>query len=183
MAEPSLISKTYPARDTAPRRGGVGILMFGGIILFAASLLTAGGVSLYKSLLTRQIAALTNSLKRLEADFEPPLIQELFKTSQEIQSASVLLAAHRFPSRLFKFLEENTLASARFTDFRFNAGEAKLVMTGEARSYTALAEQASVFEKNPLVRRLALANLALKENGNISFGMEIIFDPAILSSR
>ena len=56
-------------------------------------------------------------------------------------------------------------------------------MTGEARSYTALAEQASVFEKNPLVRRFALANLALKENGNISFGMEIIFDSAILSSR
>lgn len=183
MPEPSLISKTYPVRDTNQPRRGVGVLMFAGIILFAASLLTAGGVFLYKSLLTRQIVALTNSLKRLEADFEPPLIQELSKTSKELQAASVLLAAHRFPSRLFKFLEDNTLVSVRFTDFRFDAKEAKLVMTGEARSYTALAEAASVFEKNPLVRRLTLANLALKENGNINFGMGIIFDPAILSSR
>lgn len=178
----SLIPKTYPQQEVRPRRG-VGVLMFLGIILFILALVILAGVFFYKNLLTRQITDLNNSLKRLEADFEPPLIQELVRTSRALAVGKELLFSHRSSSRLFKFLEDNTLESVRFSNFVFSAKDLKLVMMGEAKSYTLLAQQASIFEHSPFVKKLSLSNLSLRENGNINFAAEMILDSSIISSR
>ncbi len=178
----SLIPKTYP-REEVRAKQGVGILMFLGIILFILALLIWAGVFFYKNLLARQITDLNNSLKRLEADFEPPQIQELARISKALGVGRELLSSHRSPSRLFKFLEDNALETVRFSNFVLSAKDLKLVMMGEAKSYTILAQQASIFEKSPMVKKLSLSNLSLRENGNINFTVEIILDPAIFSSR
>ena len=178
----SLIPKTYPQQEVRPKRG-LGILVFLGIIFFILALVILGGVFFYKNLLVRQTADLNNSLKRLEADFEPPLIQELARTSKTLAVGKELLSLHPSVSRLFKFLEDNTLEVVRFSNFVFSAKNLKLVMMGEAKSYTLLAQQASVFEKSPFVKKLSLSNLSLRENGNINFTVEMILDLSIFSSR
>ncbi|MDP3784948.1 MAG: hypothetical protein Q8R12_02625 [bacterium] len=178
----SLIPKTYPQQEVRAKRG-VGILMFLGIIFFILAFVILAGVFFYKNLLVRQVAGLNNSLKRLEADFEPPLIQELARTSKTLAAGKELLSSHSSVSRLFKFLEDNTVELVRFSNFIFSAKDLKLIVMGEAKSYTLLAQQASIFEHSPLVKKLSLSNLSLRENGNINFTAEIILDPSSISSR
>lgn len=181
MAEPSLIPKTYPVAGPEVR-SGLGVLTFLGIVLFVLALLIAGGVFFYKRILERQTQELSRSLERLEADFEPSLIRELSRTAKALEVGERLVGERHFASRFFNFLEERTLTRVRFRDLKLQVSEGGVTLGGEAEGYTVLAEQASVFETSPLVQTLALANLALKENGNINFTMELTFDPSLMSS-
>ena len=183
MAE--ALSPLIPRIQTrfTPARSGMGILMFLGTVLLVLSLVALGGVFFYKRFLQQQIDDLSKSLKRLEADFDPALIQEFLKISKAIDASKAALAGHRSMSNLFDFLEENTLRDVRFASFAFTEKETSLTMAGEARSYTTLAQQASLLERSPLVRKISLSNLALKETGSISFTVDVKFDPMILSFR
>lgn len=182
MVEPAFIPKTIQVpMSRAPLRGAFGVLPFLGTVLLLLALVTLGGVFFYRELLERQAQGLQASLQRLEADFDPPLVQELSRVSRRIEASKNLLNQHHIPSGVFQFLEENTLPEVRFTNFSFDVSAGSLNMSGEAKSYTALAHQDAILRKNPSVRRFVLANFSLQPNGNIGFLVEISFVPQVTS--
>lgn len=178
----SFIPRTIPDVPVR-RRAAMGLLTFLGLILFLISMGLSGGVFFYKRIVAQQVEELKVSLKRLEADFEPTLLSEFIQTADAIKTAKDLLAQHRAPSKVFEFLEANTLGDVRFGGFSFAASEAELTLKGQAESYTALALQARVFETNSMVKKVAFSNLGLTEKGGVTFSAALEFDPAIVSFR
>ena len=178
----SFIPKTIPDIPARPR-AAVGLLTFLGFVLFIISMGLLGGVFFYKRIVAGEIGELKVSLKRLEADFEPTLLSEFIQTADAINTAKDLLSRHRASSKIFKFLEENTLDSVQFGGFSFAAKEAKLTLTGQAESYTALALQSTVFETNSMVKKVVFSNLGLTDKGGVKFSAALDFDPAIISFR
>jgi len=184
MAESAFIPKTIQtSMRTVQVQRVFGILPFMGIVLLFLALAILGGLFLYKGFLERQIQSLHASIGRLEADFDPPLIQELSRISRRIESSKSLLGQRLVPSRLFQFLEENTLAEVRFSDFSFDVSRGDVIMSGEAKSYTALAQEDEILKKHPSVKRVGFSNFSLQPSGNVNFEVEINFDPRLISSR
>ena len=178
----SFIPKTIPDAPVRPR-AAMGLLTFFGVILFLISLGLSGGVFFYKRIVAGEIEERKVSLKRLEADFEPTLLSEFIRTANTINAAKGLLSRHRVSSKVLEFLEANTLDSVQFGGFSFAANAAKLTVTGQAESYTALALQSTVFETNAMVKKVVFSNLGLTDKGGVKFSAALDFDPAIISFR
>jgi len=178
----SFIPKTIPDAQLRPR-AAMGLLTFLGVILFLISIGLLGGVFFYKRIVAGEVEELRVSLKRLEADFEPTLLSEFIQTAETINAAKGLLSRHRAPTKVFEFLEANTLDDVRLGNFSLALKEAKVTVAGIAESYTALALQATIFETNPAVKRVAFSNLGLTDKGGVTFSAALDFDPAVISFR
>ena len=184
MAElPFSLQKTTQIKPLKPPREGLGVLFFSGIVLLLIAVFLFAGVFLYKQYLNGQIKDLSASLKRIEADFQAPLIEQLAEVAKKIDAAKSALSAHRSPSGALQFLEDNTLDSSAFSSFNLAVKNESLSMTGESKSYTSLAQQLAVLEQNPLIKSVALSNPALEETGKISFAVSIIFNPGVFTFR
>lgn len=182
MAQSSFIPKTIPERLSRVKEP-LGILMFLGVLIFGLSLMTLGGLFFYRRLLTNQVQDLSNSLSRLEADFDPASIEELARTASSIEIAKTVLARHRYLSNVFLFLEKNTLPDVRFSKFSFDAANSTANLAAQAKSYTALAQQREIFRSEPSVNNLVLSSLTLTPEGGVTFTAELTFNPAILFSN
>lgn len=180
MAEKeTFIPKVAPeAAKAVYRSRGIGWLNVGALILFALSLLFSLGLFFYRGLVRNQINNLSAALQKVEGEFEPALIVELQQTALAIRSIKNLTQKHVALSRLFKFLEENTIPDVRFSNFSYNGG--KVGLTGTARSYLALAEQSLIFEKSRLIKDVSFSNFVLSSGGFVGFNTIFSVEPDLI---
>lgn len=180
MPDTSFISIPKPPSSSLYRKRGVGLFMTLAALMLAVSLALFASAFFYKQLLQKQRSAVEDSLKRLEADFEPSLLVELGRTSSILSSARTLLGNHVSVSRIFQFIEENIFDDVRFSTFSYNVENNMLKMNGQARSYASLAEQAAVFEESKFVENVSLSNLSLASGGDVGFSIAILFKRPIV---
>ena len=180
--KPSLIPKTSLAAKSIyrPRKTSFLAVFSVGAFFISAGIL-AGGY-FYKSFLGTRIKELNDTLKRTESEFEPASMKELTRTSDLIKNSKIILAEHKAPSKVFLLVENLTLPSVGFSSFSFGEkeGEYSVVMNGEARSYTAIAQQAAVFSKSDFVEKANFSNFVLKNEGNVSFNVSLVINPDLL---
>lgn len=160
------------------RARGLGWLSGLSLIFFILSLLLSFGLFFYRSYLEGQIKTLANNLQKVEKEFEPGLIIELQKTVKTINSTGDLLNKHVALSRLFDFLEENTISDARF--FNFSYDKSGVQMSGTARSYAALAQQSLVFEQSRLIKNVSFSNFNLASDGFVNFNVKFTAEPELI---
>nr|KKS45776.1 MAG: hypothetical protein UV11_C0040G0004 [Candidatus Giovannonibacteria bacterium GW2011_GWF2_42_19] len=171
---------SYPVKASVSSMGAV---MFLGIIVLIISILMFGGVFLWKKLTEGQINELNASIKRAEADFDPPFIKEVSRTAKAIDDVTKLLSGHRATSKVFKFLEDNTLVEVSFSNFNFNAANNVVTLSGEALGYSALALQFSKIEQNPMVKAATLSNIAVLDKGTIGFNLTLNLDSEVIKYK
>lgn len=165
------------------RDKGLGIFTSFALMIFLVSVALWGGMFLYKKYLKEQISQKKLSLEIARSELEPSLITDLARLSDKIDAAKSLIKDHKTPSSIFIFLQNNTLTEVRFKDFKFllsGGGEPSIIMSGLTKSYSILALQADVFEKNSSVKKTKFSNFKLDKNGWIGFNAEIIFTPSVL---
>jgi hypothetical protein len=153
------------------------------ILIFAISILSAGGVMAWKYILEKKQVGYIADLEAAKEAFDPALIQELKSVSMKLTTAKELLNSHAAVSEFFSVLGDATLKSVRFKNFRFsNSGkDLKVTMSGEAESFSSIAKQSDVFGANKKLKDPILSSLALEQNGNVSFDFTAAVEPAILS--
>lgn len=153
-------------------------IIFPAIILFASFVL-GGGVYLFRNYVENRVTDLNENLRRIEGQFEAPLINELTRIAKEIEAAKLVLDAHVQNSRIFDFVEDFTHQNVYFNSFNFDGAETTLA--GRAPSYTILAEQMRLFEESGVIPSLRISNIALGEDGDIGFNIVLNFDPSIFT--
>lgn len=163
---------------------GLGIVTGFALVIFLVSAALWGALFLYKNFLNKQIGEKESSLKTAQSELEPSFVASLALMSGKINAAKSLIQNHKAPSSIFVFLEDNTLKDVRFKDFNFSlaeGGEASISMSGLAKSYSSLALQAGVFEKNAAVKKSSFSSFKLDKNGQVGFNVKIIFNSSILA--
>lgn len=175
---PSFIPKTIPTKSDAPKRR-VSIIFVAAAAIFVGVLAVFGGVFLYNRYLNQQITDLSTELVNLKGEFEPSLIRELALTGESIDAAKKILGAHVSISRVFDFIEENTLPTTRFGNFNYQGGQ--VTMNGTAASYRSLAEQSLLFEQSGVVDDIVISNLSLAEGGRVNFSLVLTLDPGLIT--
>jgi len=153
-----------------------------------------GGSYWYKNQLTKDLGDLAPSLERAKAAFDPTFIGEVENASSKIKIAKDLVSRHRFVSHIFDLLERLTMEEVRFSSFDFNYNtilavqpseenyfEMKIILKGEAKSYMAVAQQAELFKNDSEVKYASFSNFILMSNGDVSFDLNLMLNPSILS--
>jgi len=158
------------------------VVAISGIIFFGA-IVVASGFYFYERYLTQQIDELSSTLSHVEGEFEAPLVEELVRISKSIDSLKLMLASHKSPSRVFDFLEQNTIPEVAFKSFSFIDGDAAVSMDAIAKSYTALSQQSMVFGESSLLKESKISGISLQDSGEINFKVRLIFNPSLLQYR
>jgi len=185
---------------SAYKKAGVGFVFKITAFLLLISIVSFAGAFFYKKKLTTEIDELSGPLDRAKAAFDPLIISEIEKLMSSLNIIEDLVSKHRYPSRLFDFLEDLAYEEVRFTDMDYGympaaddlAGISRsssaagittginFELEGEAINYTAMAKQAEVFLRNPTVEDALFSDFALTQDGYVSFHLKLILNPSII---
>jgi hypothetical protein len=166
------------------REKGPGIFATISFLIFLLSIFAYGGLFLYRKNIQGKIDTLTDSFKRATGAFEPILINELVQTSEKINLSKQFLAKHTTLTPVFDFLEQSTLKSIRFKNFKysFSAMESpSILMGGLARDYSSLALQEKIWAKNKNIKEISFSKLTLGEKGLVNFEVKLSLDPSLIA--
>ena len=180
MAEASLIPKKLPF--AAQRlEGGLGIFFRIGFVFFLVALLATGGLFAYRILLESSLTKQRDALKALEEQFPIADIERREAVAQAIEASKTLLDAHVRQSRIFPFLQDNTLPSVFFNNFSYSDKDRTITVSGDAPSYQAVAQQASIFESREEVVSAMFSNLSLTARGAVNFSLKVVLTSSFVS--
>ena len=185
-SQTSFIPKKPLSKDAAPREQPTGLFTIIATVLFFASLLAAGGVFAYKTLILGSINTASESLDRVEKAFEPQTIVELERLDSRINSSQKVLEGHIVVTPLFHLLEASTIPQVRFNKMNvsfINSDKIELSMSGEARSYSFVALQSDEFGKSKYLKNVIFSNLNLDQLGNVTFDFSAVIDPELVSYK
>lgn len=150
---------------------GMRVLSVVGLIVFLGSILAAGGSYLYQLWLEQSIDEKSTALAEARESFDPQLIQELNRVDSRFQTAQKLLNQHVAFSEFFEVLEENTVENVQFESFSYQieSDTAVISMEGRAQSFNTVSVQADRFERADGIENPMFTDLALDEEGNVTF--------------
>lgn len=178
-----------PKTNLQPVQGGgskkpLGLFAFlATIIFFISAVVSAGAFGWHKYLEGKRATMKSNLEKNIKA-FEPQTIDQYVRLNNRIDAAKELLSKHVAVSYIFDFLQDKTLQSVGFSDFKYSVGSdgaALLSMRGVAKSYNALAYQSIVFGKERSLRGLIFSNLDLDNSGSVVFDFNSSVDPGFIA--
>jgi hypothetical protein len=155
------------------------------VILLIIMGIASAGLFLYKNYLGNQKQVLSESLSKVRDTFEKDTIDELDLYNKRVDATKKVLTNHIVLSPMFALLGTLTLPSIQYTTFNqstSNQGFA-VKISGIASDYRSIALQADTFNsaKGRLFKNVIFSNLNRDKNGNVTFDLEFIVDPSLLS--
>jgi hypothetical protein len=170
---------------TNSRGGGFGgLLVLIALLIFIASLVSAGAAFAYTQYLNNAITSKAKSLTLAEGAYDPGTIQDLVRLDNRLKEAKVLLDKHVAASGVFAFLATQTLPNVSFSSFDYvlgDDGSAKITMQGTADSFSTVALQSDQFGGNKLLKDVIFSSITAAQSGQINFGVSATVDPSVLS--
>lgn len=156
------------------------------LVVFLAVAALAAGIFLYRGFLVREIRASDTQLVAARKSFEPEFVDAARRLNARLEAATQTLLRHTAPSLLFALLERRTLEQVRFHNFSFEAKDEKsfsLSLSGEAKSFNAVALQSDVFGEEKRFTSPVFSNFTLNDRGNVLFQFKTTVDPALVAYR
>jgi hypothetical protein len=176
-----------PVNEPVRYRSGSNIFFLISFLIFIVGCVGVGGVYLWDKQMDKKITDINSSLIKFRNSFDQNTIREFTYLNNRINSADVLLKQHVAPSVLFKIIGDVTLKNVRFSNFKYsNAGSDKvsISMSGEAKSYEAVALQSSAFTNPKLrnvFRNILFSDPDLNSDGTAVFSFSTGIDPSLLN--
>ena len=162
----------------------VGLFFLLAVLVFIASLVSAGAVFAYEGYLSGSIASKSDSLNKAQAAFDPGAIQELVRMDSRLTNANALLEKHIAPSALFAFLSTQTLERVSFSSFSYALGDdgsVTIALAGEADSFSTLALQSDQFNTNKLFKDAIFSGISVGGTGQVAFNVQAKVDPSLIN--
>jgi len=155
------------------------------LIVFFLTAGLAAFVFFSKLHLITVITKMDTELAAAKKKFEPEFVDVASRLDARIKGAQELINNHSAISPLFDILEKKTLENVRFKDFNFTVGDKKvtLAMTGQARSFNAVALQSDVFGTERSFQNPVFSSFTLDDGGDVLFNFRTELDPNLLLYR
>jgi hypothetical protein len=152
-------------------------------IIFVTILILTGIVYGYQYYLKKEVTKVEDELTQKLDTLRRENVIELARFDSRLTSAKNLMAQHVAVTEFFTFLSKVTSQSVRFTTFRYSVADQKLTlsMSGEARGFAVLADQADEFAKTETqeyIKGATISNYTLDKSGNVNFSFNATVDPS-----
>lgn len=190
----SFIPKQALVKDLRPRSEPFGLFFLLSLVILLIALLFFGGVFVYKNMLAAEInrpcpsadptsvagCGLLASIDVHRRAIEEDQILAIERLDKQLKRAQTMLDDHRTFLPIFKFLEEQTLQSVRYTSL--NQTGANLTLRGQARDYEGVARQSIVLmAADREVEDFVFSDLSADATGRVSFNLKLDLNPKLLS--
>ena len=155
------------------------------LVLVILSLLIYGGLLIYRKSLTTKITDLNEAIAQLEAKRDKSLEASIVGADKKLGVVENLFENHFYWSKLFAKIEELVVADVSFSEMKTSLVDAKmnLTLSGNAKSYTGLAEQMVSFKEDKLFESVELTSLKSSESGGLDFTLSILVSESILMTQ
>ena len=166
------------------RVGTLGLFTLIGMLIFAASMLAAGGAFAYGQILKGSIARQDASLKLAEGAFDQSTIKDLMRLDSRLTEAQKFLGKHVAPSGIFTLLANLTLTQVQLTSFSYaleSVGSAKITLSGIADSFSTLALQSDQMSASKLLKDIIFSGITTNSAGRVVFSVSATVDPSVIS--
>ena len=167
---PQKPASTLTRATVAPR--AVSIIILFGVLVFLGALAIAAGLYFYRAILSRDIESLSSSITRAEEIISPALVVRLSEFDKRAGTVKTLLDNHIVLTPVFDLLSALAIGSVRFSKFEYalgREGDAKMTLSGEAKSYSALAAESDILGKSEHIKEPIFSNFELNPQGNVTF--------------
>ena len=178
-----LLTRRQPVISPVQLERGGSLLFYLGLAVFLVVAAGAGGLALLNRAQEDAINSLTEEVLDKDQGLRADLVNQIFLTDQRLRNLRLLLSEHAAPSNVFGLLERDTLSQVRFLNFNFDSTSRKLDMSGEATSYSSIAKQIGIFERDPNIERVEFGGLSLSGNNVAGFKVALIFKRSFLGFR
>lgn len=158
----------------------VGLLSTISVIILFIAIAASVGVYFWKSIETKNVATLSESIAKIEKGFEPELITELQAVDRQLRNANTLVRNHTVISPVFDLLAASTLRPVRYTKFDIAFDETKgpqVRMSGEADGYPSIAQQSDILGASTYLKDTIFSNFFLTQRGRVSFDVSFGLKP------
>lgn len=164
-----------------PKKAGfLGVLSFS---LFIATIIAAGAMFAYKSVLKNEISNLGQQVSESEKNLDREAIGEMLQFSKKLNVVESIVLKHEVVSKFLNELASSTVSSVSFgmLDFDNSKDGVLLVdLNGEASGYAAIALQENILSKDEFFQSVTFSNLTLTDRGTVSFDLAITVNPQIV---
>lgn len=151
--------------------------------MLALSVVSAGGVFLYGTYLEGVRDTKIQELDGAKREINASTVEEFIRLRDRFVSARGILDNHVVFSGFFNILEERTLQNVRFSSLTFTFNEdgiPEIEMSGEARSFNALAAQSRTLNEERRFKRAIFSDITVNANNTVSFSLSAQLDPSVL---
>ena len=184
MAQTQFISHApiAPSPTVVPRRGSG---LFSALLVVLIILVGAGTGGLY--MIAKSYDARVTDSEQTLADLERDVEIDSIKGAQSLEGritrAQRLLDGHVYPSQVFNFLEDNTLASITFLGLQYTDGVIKV--RAVAPSYMVLAQQIRHYRglRQDFVQTIDFSTPKLTKEGEVEFAVDITLLPSFIHAQ
>lgn len=152
------------------------------VFVICGILLLGGGGSYFYLIhsskkISEEIQERTGAL--MKTPEEAALEEELLLEERKINSFVDLISARQKTVNLFDFLEKTCHPKVWFSNFGFNSQEEIVNVKGKTTSFVALGQQILIFRKEPILKKINLTEVSMKDGGEIEFSLQLTFDPQV----
>lgn len=145
--------------------------LIGGLIMLGVLMLVAGGVYWYANRLTQEMTVLDAMVAEKSAALTGSRIDRVVDFDDRVQHIQKHAKTESDPTSFFRLVEENTLPTIRLTLLRFDRGQSKLFLAGEARTLKEVAQQMLVVKQLQDVSEVQVERITYSESGFIDFSL------------
>lgn len=153
------------------------------LIILGIALVASLGVFGYERYLMSIRDAKSQEVARAQESIDAAKVEEFIHMRDRFSAAKGLLDQHIALSNFFNLLESITLQNVRFNSLSLtiaNDRSAEIQMTGNARTFNALAAQSSAFAAEKRIKRAIFSDIQVNENKTVSFALTADVDPKLL---
>jgi hypothetical protein len=162
---------------------GAGLLFLVALLVFIASIVSAGAAFAYKGYLTNSIAAKSKQLELAQGAYDPTVIQDLLRLDSRINQAKGLMGKHIAASAIFNYLSTQTLEKVAFSNFGYTLqsdGSASITLSGQGDSFSTVALQSDQFGASKVLKNVVFSGITVSPSGTISFSVQATLVPSLL---
>ena len=156
------------------------LLLYLPLVLLVIALFCYGIFALKVYLLQQKISEVDKRIALYVTPEQKNYEKEVFDYKRQIDDFNTILTAHRTPTNVFNFVEDNTLPTIWFSSFDMAQSTDEIRLAGEAASMASLSQQVAIFEQNKEdIKSIGVLNSQISSQGKIAFILDLLVKPEI----
>ncbi|KKR10069.1 MAG: hypothetical protein UT37_C0006G0036 [Parcubacteria group bacterium GW2011_GWA2_39_18] len=146
------------------------------LVLIAS--IVVGGVVVFMLMSSKDnLVQLNQQLQELDKSINSQ--QQTIQFAQSVLVADQIVGSHKYPSKIFDFLEKNTDIFIQWVGLSADLSNKTIDLNGRAHDLLAVAQQIKRLEDSKVVYGIKLGNV-ISENNNVSFKLSFSLDGSVL---
>ncbi|MBY0328491.1 hypothetical protein K2Q02_00115 [Patescibacteria group bacterium] len=173
-----ITSESMQGSSYSTRSSSVGLLTLITVVVVIATAVSFGGVYLYEKRLSSQKTTLEDSINTARDGIGSEFVSDMQRLNARISGVQELLNSHIVVSPIFTELQNTTLRSIQYSQFKYDIGTdtvtkasiVKVDLGGTARSYSTIALQSDAFSDSKIIKNPVFSNLNVDDKtGRVEF--------------